>query len=380
VRDSLRLGRIAGFPVSMNWSVLVILLLLAWGLADGVLPESAPGHSDATYWFTGITGAGLLLCSLLAHEVAHAVVARRSGVEVDGLTLWMFGGLATLRGEAPTPGADFRIAVVGPATSLGLGVGFGAAWLSLGALGVSALAVSVAGWLASINVTLAVFNLIPGAPLDGGRVLRALLWRRWGDRTRAAATATKAGQVGAYALVALGLLALLAGDTVGGLWTVLIGWFLMAAARAEYLATLSEGLLHGVVVADVMSTGVETGDADASIEDFVNTHVLRGRHSAYPVVGPTGVVEGLVSLGQLRSVPTSLWRTTSVREVAVPLARVATCAPTDPADALLTRVTRESGGRALVFDGGRLVGIVTPADVTRALETLALYATAHGHR
>jgi CBS domain-containing protein len=292
----------------------------------------------------------------------------------------MFGGVATLRGDAPTPGADFRIAAVGPATSLALAFGFGGAWLSLGALGVSSLVVSVAGWLASINLTLAVFNLVPGAPLDGGRILRAILWRRGGDRTRAAVTATRAGQVVAYVLVALGLLAFLAGDTVGGLWTVLIGWFLMAAARAEYAATLSGGLLHGVLVADVMSRDVETGDAEASVEDFVNTHVLRGRHSAYPVVGSSGVVEGLVTLGQLRSLPRSLWGATTVRAVAVPLALVATCGPADPLDALLTRVTREAGGRALVFDDGRLVGIVTPADVTRALETLALYATAHGHR
>ena len=380
MRDSVRLGRIAGFPVAMNWSVLIILVLLAWGLADGVLPQTAPGRTAWAYWLAGVLGAALLLCSLLAHELAHAIVARRSGVEVEGLTLWVFGGIATLRGEAATPEADFRIAVVGPATSVALAVGFGAVWFSLAVLGVGSLVVSVAAWLATINFTLAVFNLIPGAPLDGGRVLRALLWRRWGDRLRAAVAATKAGQVVAYSLVGLGLVAFLAGDAVGGLWTVLIGWFLMAAARAEYNATVSQGLLHGVTVAEVMSTDVETGDAGASIEAFVDSHVLRGRHSAYPVVGPSGVVEGLVSLGQLRSVPTPRWRSTTVREVALPLGSVATCAPTDPLEGLTPRLTRESGGRALVFDHGRLVGIVTPADVTRALETLALSAAAHGHR
>ena len=148
MRDSLRLGRIAGFPVAVHWSVLVVVLLLAWGLAEGVLPESAPGHSAATYWLVGVPGALLLICSLLAHEISHAVVARRVGVEVEGLTLWMFGGVARLRGEATTARADLQIAVVGPATSLVLAGAFGLVWWLLDTLGQPALAVSLTGWLA----------------------------------------------------------------------------------------------------------------------------------------------------------------------------------------------------------------------------------------
>ena len=372
MRDTLRLGRIAGFPVAVHWSVLVVVLLLAGGLADGVLPETAPGHSTATYWLVGLGGALLLLCSLLAHEVSHAVVARRAGVEVDGLTLWMFGGIANLRGEAPTARADLRIAAVGPVTSLALAAAFGVVWWMLDASGQSALVVSLAGWLSTINFVLAVFNLVPGAPLDGGRVLRALLWSRWGDRDRAEAAATSAGQTVGYLLVALGLLSFLAGDYVGGLWLMLIGWFLHGAARAEQAAYLAEHVLRGVAVGDVMSSEVRTVGSELTVEELVESQVLGGRHSAYPVVGPDGSVRGLVSLGQLRLVPAPARSTTLVGDVAVPLTQVATCTPDEPVAALLPRLAGDAGRRALVFAQGRLVGILTPTDITRVLEAKQL--------
>jgi Zn-dependent protease/CBS domain-containing protein len=372
VRDSLRLGRVAGIPVAIHWSVLVVVLLLAWSLADGVLPQTAPGHSAATYWSAGFVGTVLLLASLLAHELAHAVVARRCGVEVEGLTLWLFGGVASLGGEAPTPRADLRIAAVGPATSLALGLGFGGLAVALDLAGVGYVVTSVAVWLATVNVLLAVFNLIPGAPLDGGRILRAILWQRSGDRDRAAASATSAGQLVGYLLAGLGVVSFVAGDSVGGIWLVLIGWFVMSAARAEHEATVSQHVLEGVTVADVMSPDVRTGSADLSIDAFVHGQVLGGRHSAYPVVGLDGGVVGLVTLAQLRGVPPGERATRRVRDVAVPLDHVARATPGEPLADLLPRLTPESGRRALVFDAGRLVGILTPADVSRTLETRQL--------
>ena len=372
MRDSLRLGRIAGFPVAVHWSVLVVVLLLAWGLAEGVLPESAPGHSAATYWLVGVPGALLLICSLLAHEISHAVVARRVGVEVEGLTLWMFGGVARLRGEATTARADLQIAVVGPATSLVLAGAFGFVWWLLDMLGQPALAVSLAGWLAGINLLLAVFNLVPGAPLDGGRVLRALLWGRWGDHDRAAAAATSAGQLVGFTLVGFGLLAFFGGDYVGGLWLILIGWFLHGAARAEQAAYIAEHVLHGVVVRDVMSSDVRTVGSDLTVEHLIESLVLGGRHSAYPVVDPEGSVRGLVALAQLRTVPASARASTLVGEVAVPLSQVSTCGPDEPVAQVLQKLAGDAGRRALVFDEGRLVGILTPADITRVLEARQL--------
>lgn len=224
---------------------------------------------------------------------------------------------------------------------------------------------------------LAVFNLIPGAPLDGGRVLRAVLWARTGDRDRAAATATRAGQVVAYGLVAIGLLSFLTYDPVGGLWMVLIGWFVLTAARAEQEATVADRVLHGVLVRDVMSTDLQVGGAELGVEEFIDAQVLSGRHSAYPLVDADGVVVGLVTLTQLRDVPPAARASTSVRAVALPLSELATCAPTEPVADVLPRVTRASGHRALVFDEGRLVGIVTPTDVQHALQARQL-ASASG--
>jgi Zn-dependent protease len=172
MRDAIPLGRIAGFEVKVHWSVIVILWLFTWSLATA-LPGAVKGYSRPTYWLAGACGAVVLLASLLAHELAHAVVARRMGVRVGDVTLWLFGGVTTLHGEAKTPKADFRIAAAGPATSLALSAGFAALAVVLPALGAGTIAVSVTWWLAVINLVLGVFNLLPGAPLDGGRLVRA---------------------------------------------------------------------------------------------------------------------------------------------------------------------------------------------------------------
>lgn len=372
MHDSLRLGRVTGFPVAVHWSVGVILLLLAWGLAGGVLPQTAPGHGTATYWIGGVVGSLLLLCSLLAHELAHAVVARRAGVEVEGLTLWLFGGVATFHGEATSPRDDLRIAAAGPLTSFALALVSGLAAVGLGAVPGAGLATGVAGWLATINLVLAVFNLVPGAPLDGGRVLRAVLWARTGDRDRAALSATRAGRGVGYGLVGVGLVFLLLGDPVGGVWTVLIGWFILAAANAEQEATVTQGLLGQVRVRDVMSSPVVTAASWLSVEDLIERQVLQGRHSTYPVVDLDGATVGLVTLRQLRTVPAPRRTTTRVGEVMLPLSHVATAAPDDPLPELLPRLTPDSGHRALVLDDGRLVGIVTLADVSRTVEARSL--------
>lgn len=302
MNEDIRLGRIAGFPVAINWSVLVIVWLLTWSLADGSLPHAAPGHSPGTYWIAGLAGALLFFGSLLAHELAHAVVARRAGVEVKGLTLWLFGGVATLGGEASTPRHDFRIAAVGPATSLGLAAGFGVVAASLNGLGAAHLVVAVAGWLAGINLLLGVFNLVPGAPLDGGRILRAFLWRRRGDRTRAAISAAHAGRVVGYGLIGLGLLEFLIGASLGGLWLVFIGWFILSAARAEEAHIVARHVLAGVRVGDVMSRSPQVAPGWITVDEFVDRYLLGNRHSAYPVEGLDGRIHGLLTLAQLRVV------------------------------------------------------------------------------
>jgi len=372
VRGEVRLGRITGVTVAVHWSVVVILLLFSWSLATVSLPDAAPGYTDGAYWVAGVGATLLLLASLTAHELAHSLVARRAGIEVEGLTLWLFGGVTRLHGEAPTPGADFRIAAVGPATSLVLGGAFGAVAVGVDAVGVSQLVAVTSWWLAATNVLLGLFNLIPGAPLDGGRVLRAYLWHRRGDKVAAATSAAAAGRVVGFGLAGVGVLELLAGGTVGGLWLVLIGWFLISAAGAEESQVLSRQLLAGVRVADVMTPDPETAPGWLTIDAFVDQHVLGRQHSAYPVCGLDGEIEGLVTLAQLRTVPPSARATTYIREVAIPRDHTPTAEPEELLVRVLERGSVATGGRVLVLGSGRLVGILSRADVARMVEVRAL--------
>lgn len=374
MRDAIPIGRIAGFPVNVHWSVLVILWLFTWSLAS-TLPGSVKGYSHGAYWLAGACGALVLLASLVAHELAHAVVARRAGVSVGSVTLWLFGGVTTLGGEAKTPKAAFRIAIAGPATSLALAAIFGGLVAALSTVGAAPIVVGVASWLAGINLLLGLFNLLPGAPLDGGRVLRAFLWRRHGDSVRASIGAAHAGRVVAFILIGLGLAEFLLGGMVGGVWLAFIGWFIFAASREEETRISTQQMFSGVRVADAMTARPHTAPGWITVDDFVQRYVLGDRHSAYPVVDPSGAVTGLITLRQLRDVAPGRRATTTVAEVAQPLHEVPSGAPQEPLTALLERMAPAGPrSRALVFEGGQVVGIVTPTDVARLIE---VYRLAH---
>lgn len=223
MNETIRLGEIKGVRVGLNWSVIAIFLLLLFGLAAGRFPLRYPDLGVALYVVAGLAAATVFLGSLLAHELAHALVARRNGGKVDGITLWLFGGVARLETESKDPGAEMRMAAVGPFVSLALAAVFGTASWALAAATGDSIAVGVLQWLALINGILAVFNLVPAAPLDGGRILRAFLWRRRGDRFTATITAARAGRAFGWLLVGVGLVELVAAGLAGGLWLALIG-------------------------------------------------------------------------------------------------------------------------------------------------------------
>lgn len=370
--EAIPLGRIAGLEVKVHWSVIVILWLFTWSLAS-TLPGTVKGYSHAAYWLAGVCGAVVLLASLLAHELAHAVVARRMGVSVRDVTLWLFGGVTSLEGEAKTPKAAFRIAFVGPATSFVLSAGFAGLAIAFGAVHAAAIAVSVAWWLATINLLLGLFNLLPGAPLDGGRVVRAYLWHRYGDSVRASVGAAHAGRVVAIILITLGLAEFLAGGLIGGVWLAFIGWFIFIAAREEEMRVTTRQALAGLRVADAMTANPHTAPGWLTVEDFIQRYVLGDRHSAYPVADRDGSTMGLVTLRQLRELAPNRRTTTSVREIALPLDSVTTAAPGEPLSALIDRLASAGhGSRALVIDGGQVVGIVTPSDLARLIDVYRL--------
>lgn len=371
MRDDIPLGRIGGIPVSAHWSVLVILWLFTWSLAT-TLPSTAGGYSPPAYWLAGACGALVLLASLLAHELAHAVVAQQAGVGVKSVTLWLFGGVSVLGGEAKTPKAAFRIAFAGPATSLTLAAAFAGLAIALDAVRAPAIVVGVAWWLAAINLLLGLFNLLPGAPLDGGRLVRAYLWRRHGDPVRAGIGAARAGRVVALVLITLGLAEFLAGALVGGVWLAFIGWFIFSAAREEEAQVMTQQALAGVRVADAMTADPRSVPGWISLEDFIQRYLLGDRHSSYPVVDRYGTLVGLVTLTQLRGVAPAQRATTTVAEIALPLHSVPTAAPAEPLSTLLEHLAAGPGKRALVIDGGKLVGIVTPSDLTRLIDVYRL--------
>jgi Zn-dependent protease len=367
---SLRLGRIAGIPVGASWSVLLIAALFAWSLAGSILPGLAPGLAPSAYWLAGAVATGLFLGSLLAHEVGHALVARRAGLRVRGITLWLLGGVAQLEDEPASPRDDLRVAIVGPAVSLALAVGFGVAAAGLAALGVPSLVVAALGWLAVANVALAVFNLIPAAPLDGGRVLRALLWRRHGNRTRAAVTAATAGQVAGGILIAYGLLGVVTGWGIGTLWTVLVGWFLLAAARQEREQTVVRHGLVGLRVGDIMTPTRVLAPAwftvDALLRDQAAAWHPAGAPTALPLRTFDGQPAGVVTIAALESVPPAQRHLVRAGDVAVPAWAVAVARPDEPLSGLLDRL-RGGAGIAVVVAGGELVGVVSRAEIVRAV-------------
>ncbi|MFG2065011.1 site-2 protease family protein [Micromonospora sp. NPDC048871] len=367
MRASFGLGRIAGVPVGVNWSVLFIFALIWWGLSANLFPVSYPGRSALAYVFAGLAAAVVFFLGLLAHEVSHAVVAKRNGLDVQGITLWLFGGVAELRGEARTPGAELRIAGVGPLVSLIIGAFFGVIAMVLGVAGVHGLLLGAMAWLAGINLLLALFNILPAAPLDGGRLLRAAVWKATGDRTRASVVAARAGWVLGVLLIGLGLFRFLTGAGFGGLWLALIGWFLIGAAGMEERQARVGDALRGVRVGEVMTPQPQTASGELTVADFVDNYLFAYRHTALPLT-EDGRPIGLVTLDRVRGVPGDQRGSTTLAAVACRADDLVLASPDEQLTDLLPRLSECADGRALVVVEGQLVGIVSPSDISRAVQ------------
>lgn len=361
------LGRVAGVEIGVNWSWIVVVGLVGWSLGAVVFPDEVPGLSDGTYLAMALIATVLFFASLLLHELGHAVVARREGMEIAGITLWLFGGVARFKGMFPSGGAELRIALAGPAVSLFLGL------LFLGVAAVVPLPDAVDGvvaWLGRINLILLGFNMLPALPLDGGRVLRALLWLRSGDFMRATRTAGGLGRVFGNGLMILGVLAVFAGGA-GGLWLIAIGFFLSAAAQAEVSFATIRTALAGLHVRDAMVTEPESVPADSTLAAFVSGPFAASRHAAYPVMRDRQLV-GLLYYRDLAAIPPGDWHRARADEVAVPIGEAKTLSPGDDLDEALMQLADTKIERALVLEGDRLVGLLSITDVSRLLEVRRL--------
>ncbi len=374
MKQSVRLGRVAGIPVGIHWSVIVIVGLIAVILGGGELPRMAPGQDTAAYWAVAIPGALLFVLALLAHELAHAFAAQHYGVPVRSITLWALGGVSELGDEPPTARADLVIAVAGPATSLAAAGVFWGLRVGASAVGGPAIAVAALQWLAIMNALLAAFNLLPGAPLDGGRILRAALWMRHGDRSRAARTAAGAGRVIGGLLVGLGAVEMLLWNATGGLWLVIIGVFLITAAGAEAAAVAASDALRGLLVRDVMTPGPAVGGGWITVGDFIDQVALHSPQTVFPVVAADGALTGVIGLERLGGLRSPAGQLTRLQEVATPVPPAYVVLPDDPAPPLVTRPPLERDLLAVVAVDGRVVGLVTVENLRQVIARARLRA------
>jgi len=369
MKESVRLGRISGVAVGFNWSLVVVAVFLAMGLAGGRLPAQAPGYPRLAYVLAGALTAVTFLAAVLAHELSHAIVARHEGLEVDGIVLWLLGGFTRMKGDSPNPGAELRISGVGPLVSLVIGLTFGAVALGSGWLGLGRLWGATVGWLAVINIALAVFNLLPGLPLDGGRVLHSFLWYRSRDRMRATRTVSRAGRGLGALMIGFGFVQFVTRSAgyVDGIWLALVGWFLMAAARAEEGSAKVSHALEGVRVADLMTPWPAVGPGWLTAQAFIDEYASRSQQPAWPVEQWGGGLAGLVPIEALKAVPAQQRWTVRTSDLAIPLDRLSVARPDEPAIDLVHRMGELRSTWALVFDGAQLVGLVAANSVSAAL-------------
>jgi Zn-dependent protease len=363
-KTRISLGKVFGIPVRIDISWLIILVWVTWSFAGGYFLQRYPQWSGGLRWTVGILASLLFFGSVLLHELGHAVLARKLGMPVKDITLFVFGGVAEIGEEPRTPRDEFVMALVGPMISLALsGV---LATLHLLTRGISEPIAAVAFVLGLMNLALGVFNLIPGFPLDGGRVLRSILWSVRGNLLWATRWATRLGQVVAYLFILIGIIRFFAGDWLGGLWIALIGLFLDHAARSSYMQFTVRSLLEGYAVSDIMQRECELLPAHLSVESFIESYLLGGGRRCY-TVGDEGGISGLVTVHNVRNVPKVDRPFTNIAEVQTPMDALHVVAPTTSLWAALQQMTEAQVNQLPVLLEGQLMGLVSREELLNFL-------------
>lgn len=376
MKQTFPLGRVAGIRIGAHWSALIMVLLFGWVLGGQVLPSMVAHASAPARWTAAIVGALAFAAALLAHELAHALTARHYGVPVRSITLWALGGVSELGDEPPSARSDFWIALAGPAASFGAAALFGGLAAAVHAVAGPRVAVAELVWLAAMNVLLGLFNLLPGAPLDGGRVLRAVLWSRCGNRARAARSAAEASRILGMVLAGAGVAELMLWRDAGGLWLILIGVFVANAASAEGAAEQASDALAGYRVRDVMQPDPEIGATWMALDEFFQHVALRSDQEVFPVVDAELSLAGVVGVGGLGRIPRDRWPRTTLGQTMARVPPTYVAAPDDPAGPLLRHPPLAADLLAVVIEDRRIVGIVARARLARIVERERLRAPA----
>jgi Zn-dependent protease len=367
-RYALRLGRVLGIEIKLDYSWFIVFILTAWSLAGQYFPRMYPGWSSATYWVMGVATAVLFFASVVAHELAHSRVSQAHGVPVRDITLFIFGGAAQISEEPKTAGAELSMALVGPLTSLVVAALFGLLWRVGGAI--SPYVQSLALWLAGINVSLGLFNLIPGFPLDGGRVFRAIVWAITGNLRRATGIATGLGRVVAFGFILFGVWQLFGGNWTNGLWTAFIGWFIDNAATASYRRLALRDMLSGYTARQVMTSECESVPRGLTLDLLVDAVVIPSGRRCFPVE-EKGQLQGLLTLHRIKKVPRHLWRSTRVEQVMIPREELKSVSPADELNVVFDRMTAEDVNQFPVVEDETLLGMVARDNLLQFIRTRA---------
>ena len=362
---SLHLGKIAGIDIYIHFSWLIIFVFLTWSLATGWFPQLYPGWSTATYWLVSAVAALLLFVSVLLHELAHSFVARARGLPVKNITLFIFGGVSNIQQEPTSPGVEFQMAVVGPVVSLLIGVV--AYLLMLPLRGSNSPLQGILFYLGVTNILLGIFNLIPGFPLDGGRVLRSIVWKASGSLLLATRVATIVGQIIAYLFILLGIWLFFGGNVLNGIWIGFIGWFLLSSAQSANSQVMLESMFRGVTVGEVMNTKPTTVPANISLQKLVDEYFLpNGLRSA--LVMQADQLAGLITLSDIRHVPREQWAQVPVGHAMVPLDRLHVVQPQQSLNEVLPLMAGRDVNQLPVVQNGVLVGVLSRDAIVRFLE------------
>ena len=366
VRGSgMKIGRILGIPIYLHPSWFIIFALITFSLATQFASQH-PHWTQSQHWILGILTSLLFFCSVVFHELAHSVIAQHYRIPVVSITLFVFGGVARIGKEPGSAKQEFNIAVAGPVSSYLLAAGF---WLLTRVFPSREMLGALAGWLAQINLALATFNLVPGFPLDGGRILRAIVWGITGDYTRATRFASRGGQLLAYVLILTGIWQSLTGSFVGGLWLAFIGWFLLTAAQESYAQVAIRGALRGLRADDIMSRELPTIGRDISLEEYGHEVLRTGRRCHLVVTD--GELMGLMSVHVLNRISHENWASTSVQAAMIPREQIHWTAPEEPVLSLLERMQNEDINQMPVVTAGQVVGLVSRESILRVVQTHA---------
>lgn len=363
---TVRLGRIRGIELGIHYSWFIVFVLFSFLLAEGQFPDMYGGWSGTQYWVVAVLAVLLLFFSVLVHEFGHALVAQWRGIGVHSITLFIFGGVASLSQDSEEPGDEFVIAIAGPFASVGMAGLFGGLWWALGDTNEQTAA--LLGYLAYINLFLAIFNLIPGFPLDGGRVLRAIIWKVTGSMRRGTSIAAAVGIALGTLFVVLGLVLIVTGSIINGLWMAALGWFLQNAADQTRRATEQQSSLKGVTARDLMNPQPLVVGPEVDLQTLADEYVLRHNARGMPVIDD-GRMIGIVTVTNIREIPRERWRETRVRDVMTPAGELRVIAPTGDVTAALQLMAEHDFHQLPVVDNGRLIGLLTRNELVRYLQT-----------